>query len=255
MRIILFISALLSSISAFADQPVPWQMGFQESVTPVMDRIVDLHNLLMVIITGIVLFVLALLAYVCIRFNKRANPVPQTFSHNVLIEVVWTVIPVIILFIIAVPSFRTLYYMERIENADMTVKVVGNQWYWSYEYPDHGDFGFDSNMLQSESLKPAELRLLEVDNRVVIPENTTVRFLITASDVIHSFTVPAFGIKMDAVPGRVNETWVKVRKPGVYYGQCSELCGINHGFMPIAVEVVTKQEFAEWAAKAKEKFN
>lgn len=231
-----------------------WQLGFQKAVTPVMEQIESLHNILMIVITITVLIVFILIAYVILRFNAKANPIPNKFSHNLTIEIIWTIIPVIILCIIAVPSIRTLYYINTTPEPEMTVKVVGYQWYWHYQYPDHGNFEFDSYMIQDAKLTSTDLRLFEVDNRVVIPANTNVKFLITAGDVIHSFAVPAFGIKTDSVPGRVNETWVRVTEPGIYRGQCSELCGINHGFMPIVVEVVTKQEFDEWIAKAKEKY-
>jgi cytochrome c oxidase subunit 2 len=203
----------------------------------------------MIICTSIVVLVIGLLSYVCLRFNARANPVPAKFSHNVLIEIIWTVIPVIILIVIAIPSFRTLNYAEKVPAADLTIKVVGYQWYWHYAYPDNGGFEFDSNMIADKDLLPGQKRLLEVDNRILIPEGKIVRFVITAADVIHSFAVPAFGVKTDAIPGKINETWVKVDKQGVYYGQCSELCGVNHGFMPIAVQVVSSEEFEAWVAK------
>jgi cytochrome c oxidase subunit 2 len=234
--------------------PEAWQIGFQEPATPVMEQIEWLHSFLMMVMSGIVIIVVFLLAFVCLRYNKWANPVPNKFSHNILIEVIWTIIPVIILIVIAVPSFRILHYVEHSPKADMTVKVVGYQWYWHYIYPDHGNFEFDSYMKQDKDLLPGEHRLLEVDNRIVIPAGKVVRFLTTAGDVIHSFAVPSFGIKIDAIPGRANEVWVKVDKPGVYYGQCSELCGANHGFMPIAVEVVPEEQFAIWVDEAKNRF-
>jgi cytochrome c oxidase subunit 2 len=237
---------LLIATSAFASEPLPWQHTYQPAATPVMEQVEELHRFLMLMMSGVVAVVLGLLAYVCLRFNAKANPTPATFTHNVTIEIIWTLIPVIMLIIIAIPSFRTLHYAEKIPTADLTVKVVGNQWYWSYAYPDHGNFGFDSYMIEDDKLQAGQRRLLEVDNRIVIPAGKTVRFLITAADVLHSFAVPAFGIKTDAVPGKVNETWVKVDKPGVYYGQCSELCGVNHGYMPIAVEVVSEAEFEAW---------
>jgi cytochrome c oxidase subunit 2 len=242
--VFLFIAA-----NSFASEPLPWQYNFQPPATPVMEEIETLHEFLMFAMSGVVAVVLGLLAYVCIRFNAKANPTPATFTHNVAIEIIWTLIPVIILVILAIPSFRTLYFAEKIPTADLTIKVVGNQWYWSYTYPDHGNFGFDSYMIPDNKIQPGQRRLLEVDNRILIPAGKTVRFLITASDVLHSFAVPAFGIKTDAVPGRINETWVKVDKPGVYYGQCSELCGVNHGFMPIAVEVVPEADFEAWVEK------
>ncbi len=256
MRKIFFLfSLILFTQLTFADFPRPWQIDFQTPVTPVMEKIRDLHNVLMYVMTAVVLLVVYLLGYVCYKFSAKRNPIPQNFSHNVALEIFWTIIPVIILIIIAVPSFRTLYYAEKVQDAEMTVKVVGYQWYWHYQYPDHGNFEYDSYMINDKDIKQNQIRLLEVDNRIVIPVDTTVRFLITAGDVIHSFAVPAFGVKTDAVPGRVNETWIKVNKPGVYYGQCSELCGVNHAFMPIAVEVVSKEEFSEWIKIAQEKFH
>src|SRR5690606_12848505 len=184
----------------------------------------------------------------------KRNPEPSRTTHNTLVEVLWTVVPVVILVGIAIPSFKLLYYLDRVEEADMTIKVIGRQWYWTYEYPDHGNFAFDSNMIPEDQIQPGQLRLLEVDNRIVLPVDTNVRILVTASDVLHSFAVPAFGIKKDAVPGRINETWVRVDREGVYYGQCSELCGVNHAYMPIAVEVVSKERFAEWVEKAQAEF-
>lgn len=247
MRIILkyvaFFAAILAAGNVFAGQPHEWQITFQKSATAVMEDIDNLHSFLMILMSGIVVIVLGLLVYVCLRFNAKVNPIPNKFSHNVLIEVIWTIIPAILLVIIAVPSFRSLYNAEKIPPVDLTVKVVGYQWYWHYAYPDNGGFEFDSYMLADEK---SPLRLLEVDNRVVIPAGKVVEFLITAADVIHSFAVPAFGVKKDAIPGKINSVWVKVDKPGIYYGQCSELCGVNHGFMPIAVEVVTQEEFDAW---------
>ena len=252
-KIICFITILLS-FSSNADQPRPWQMHFQEAATPLMAKIVKLYDFMMIIMSLVVFIVVGLLAYVSYKFYYKRHPVPLKFAHNAKIEVAWTIIPVIILMIVAIPSFKTLYYAERIHKAEMTVKIVGYQWYWHYIYSDHGGFEYDSNLLEEKKLKSTNLRLLEVDNRLVIPVGTTVKFLITGGDVIHSFAVPSFGIKTDAVPGRTNETWVKVKKPGVYYGQCSELCGVHHGFMPIAIEVVTKEQFAEWVKIAQEKY-
>ena len=219
-----------------------------------MQELYWFHNLLVFITSGIVIFIFGLILYVMLRYNATRNPVPSKFTHNIAIEVIWTVIPIIILIIIAIPSFRILKLAEHNPPADMTIKVVGSQWFWTYSYPDHGNFEFDSYMIQDADLKQGQKRLLEVDNRVIIPENTTVKFLITAADVLHSFAVPALGIKMDAVPGRTNETWTVVAKKGVYYGQCSELCGVNHGFMPIAIEVVGKEDFVKWVENAKQKF-
>jgi cytochrome c oxidase subunit 2 len=214
-----------------------------------MDQIHWFHGLLLIIITCITLFVLALLVVVMVKFNARANPVPSRTTHNSLIEIAWTLIPVLILVSIAVPSFRLLFLQLDIPKADLTVKATGKQWYWSYSYPDNGQFEFDSLMAQDK-----QPRLLGVDNEMVVPVNKVIRVQTTGADVIHSFTVPAFGIKIDAIPGRLNETWFKAEKTGMYYGQCSELCGKDHAFMPIAVRVVTDQEFAAWVEDAKKKF-
>ncbi|NDB83727.1 MAG: cytochrome c oxidase subunit II [Alphaproteobacteria bacterium] len=219
-----------------------------------MEEIEKVYWLMQIVITGIVLFVTILLSYTCYRFYHKRNPIPAKFSHNVIIEIIWTLVPVVILCCISVPSFKLLHKEHEVPKVAMTVKVIGHQWYWSYSYPDQGGVSFDSYMIDPKKLAAGQKRLLDVDNRVVIPQNTNVRFLITASDVIHSFTVPSFGFKVDAVPGRINETYVNAPKTGVYYGQCSEICGVNHGFMPIAIEVVTKEEFEEWAQNAKLKF-
>ncbi len=230
-------------------EPQPWQMGLQDGVTPVSRMMIEFHDLLMVIITLIVLVVLGLLLYVMVRFNAKANPTPSKMTHNTLVEVVWTVVPVLILIVIAVPSFRLLYFAERLQNAEMTVKVTGRQWYWEYDYPDHGGINLMSFMLQDDELEPGQRRLLEVDNRLVLPVDTDIRILVTAGDVLHSFYVPAFGIKMDAIPGRLNETWVRVEQEGVYYGHCTELCGVGHAYMPVAVEAVSKQAFEAWVTE------
>jgi len=247
---------LLPATNAMAEagKPVPWQIGFQESVTPVMDMLTDLHDLLLVIIVAISLFVMALMGYVMFRFSEKRNPTPSKTTHNTLIEVIWTGVPVLILIVIAVPALRGLYYMDKTKEADMTLKVVGRQWYWSYEYPDHGGIMFDSYMIQEENLKEDDIRLLSVDNRVVVPVDTTVRVLVTGADVLHNWAMPSFGIKMDAVPGRLNETWFEAKQEGTYYGQCSELCGVGHGFMPIAVEVVSQDQFDAWVEEAKQEF-
>jgi cytochrome c oxidase subunit 2 len=243
---------LLAGGTALAEevgQPGPWEFDLQASATPVMDSIMRFHDWLLVIITVITLFVLALLVTVVVKFNARANPVPSRTTHNTLIEVAWTLIPVLILVGIAVPSFRLLFEELDIPKADLTVKATGKQWYWSYAYPDNGKFEFDSLLAQDK--KP---RLLGVDNELVVPVNKVVRVLVTGADVIHSFAVPAFGIKIDAIPGRLNETWFKATKTGMFYGQCSELCGRDHAFMPIAVRVVSDQDFAAWVATAQKKF-
>jgi cytochrome c oxidase subunit 2 len=233
----------------------PWQLGFIKPATPVMERLDNLHNILLVVITAIVIFVLALMVYICVRFNRRANPIPSKTTHNTLLEVVWTTVPVIILVGIAIPSLRLHYFMTDIVEPEMTLKVTGYQWYWHYDYPDQGGFGFDSYIKKEADLKPGDTRLLAVDNRLVVPVNTVVRVQVTGADVIHSFAMPAFGIKTDAVPGRLNETWFKVERTGTYYGQCSELCGINHGFMPIVIDVVSKEDFATWVAGKKQAMN
>jgi len=243
--------------TAFAElgQPAPWEFKLQGSATQVMDDITSFHNWLLVTITLITLFVLALLAIIAVKFNAKANPVPSRTTHNTLIEVAWTLIPVLILVAIAVPSFRLLFLELDIPKADLTIKATGKQWYWTYAYPDNGKFEFDSLLACDEArLKCEQPRLLTVDNEVVVPVNKVVRVETTGADVIHSFAVPAFGIKIDAIPGRLNETWFKANKVGVYYGQCSELCGKDHAYMPIAVRVVSDQEFAAWVETAKKKF-
>jgi cytochrome c oxidase subunit II len=241
--------ALVAGGAAFGAQPKPWEITLQEAATPVMENIISFHNLLLVIITLITLFVLALLVIVVLKFNAKANPVPSRTTHNTLIEVAWTLIPVLILVGIAVPSFRLLFQQLDIPKADLTVKVTGKQWYWSYAYPDNGKFEFDSLMAQDK-----QPRLLGVDNEMVVPVNKVIRVQTTGADVIHAFAVPSFGIKIDSIPGRLNETWFKPTKTGVFYGQCSELCGKDHAFMPIAVRVVSDQEFATWVEAAKKKF-
>ena len=243
--------ASVAAGSAFAEmgQPAPWEHTLQEAATPVMENIIWFHNFLLVLITVITLFVLALLVIVVVKFNARANPVPSKTTHNTLIEVAWTLIPVLILVGIAVPSFRLLFLELDVPKPDLTVKVTGKQWYWSYAYPDNGKFEFDS--LLDKDKQP---RLLGVDNEMVVPVNKVVRIQTTGADVIHSFAVPAFGVKIDSVPGRLNESWFKATKTGVFYGQCSELCGKDHAFMPIAVRVVSDQEFATWVEGAKKKF-
>ncbi|WP_273546224.1 MULTISPECIES: cytochrome c oxidase subunit II [unclassified Xanthobacter] len=251
-----FSAVLFAAPAAFAGtgQPSPWQMNLQGAATPVMESIRSFNSFLLVIITSIVLFVLVLLAIVVLRFNEKANPTPSRTSHNTLIEVAWTVVPVMILVAIAIPSFRLLHLELKVPTADLTVKAVGHQWYWSYEYPDDGGFGFDSMLVADKDLKPGQPRLLTVDNELVVPVDKVIRVQVTAADVIHSFAVPSFGIKIDALPGRLNETWFKVTKEGVYYGQCSELCGRDHAFMPIAVRALNAQDYEAWLASAKGRF-
>ncbi len=240
--------------TASAAAPTPWQMGFQPAATPIMREITDLHDLLLVIITLITLLVLGLLIYVVWRFGEKRNPTPSRTSHNTLVEILWTVVPVLILVVIAVPSFALLYNSDVIPKADMTIKATGHQWYWEYQYPDHGEFAFDSTIIEAGDLKPGQKRLLEVDNRIVVPVNKTVRVIVTAAPdgVLHAWAVPAFGIKVDAVPGRLNETWFRAEREGSYYGQCSELCGVRHGFMPIRVDVVSEGAFRAWLVEARQ---
>jgi len=235
-------------------QPTPWQMDLQGSASPVMQDIADFHFFLLWVIGLISAFVLGLLLICIVRFNARANPTPSRTTHNTTIEILWTIIPVIILAAIAVPSFRLLFVQLQVPKPDLTVKVTGKQWFWSYNYPDSGNFEFDSLMVQEKDLKPGQLRLLAVDNELVVPVNKVVHVLVTGADVIHSFAVPSFGIRMDAIPGRVNETWFKATIEGVFYGQCSELCGKDHAFMPIAVHVVNEGDFNNWLSSAKQKY-
>jgi cytochrome c oxidase subunit II len=234
-------------------QPSPWQLGLQQSAAPTMDDIVWFHNLLVYIITAITLFVLALLLIVIVKFNARSNPTPSRTTHNTLLEVLWTVVPVVILVVIAIPSFRILFVQLNVPPADVTVKATGKQWYWSYSYPD-SKFEFDSLMVQEKDLKPDQPRLLAVDNEMVVPVNKVVRVQAIGAEVIHAFAVPSFGIKIDAIPGRLNETWFKATREGVYYGQCSELCGKDHAFMPIAVRVVSEQAYTAWLEGAKKRY-
>jgi cytochrome c oxidase subunit 2 len=238
-----------TALAAFG-QATPWQFGFQDSATPIMDEITGFHNLLLVVITAISAFVLALLVIVMVRFNARANPTPSRVTHNTTIEVLWTIVPIIILVGIGVPSFKLLFHQYSMPPADLTVKATGKQWYWTYNYPDNGKFEFDSLMLQEKDRKADQPRLLAVDNEMVVPVNKTVRIQTIGAEVIHSFAIPSFGIRMDAVPGRLNETWFKATREGTYYGQCSELCGKDHAFMPIAIRVVSEQAFKEWVDAA-----
>jgi cytochrome c oxidase subunit II len=249
-------AALLIPGAAFAGlgQPSPWEIGLQGSATPVMDDIVWFHNILLWVTFAIAAFVLALLIIVMVRFNARANPTPTRTTHNTLIEVLWTVLPVIILVFIALPSFRILFFQLNTPPADLTIKATGKQWYWTYTYPDNGNFEFDSLILTEKERKPDQPRLLSVDNEIVVPVNKVVRVQVTGAEVIHAFAVPSFGVKIDAIPGRLNETWFKVTKEGTYYGQCSELCGKDHAFMPIAVRAVSEQAFQTWLEDAKKKF-
>jgi cytochrome c oxidase subunit 2 len=231
-------------------QPVPWQMGFQEAATPIMEQITSFHDFINIIIGAIALFVLGLLVYVMARFNAKSNPNPTRTSHNTALEIAWTIIPILILVAIAVPSFRLLFAQYDYPDPHLTITATGSQWYWTYEYPDHG-ITFTSVMVPDHELKPGQPRLLTVDNEVVVPVNKNVIVQVKATDVIHDWAVPSFGVKIDAVPGRLQKTWFRAKETGVYYGQCSELCGARHAFMPIAVRVVTEEEFDDWLKQTK----
>ena len=256
-RMTAFLLGLLALIGfsepALALLPDGYALSFQPAATPVAERIQEFHSLLFIIITGIVIFVMGLLLYVMLRFNAKANPVPSQTTHNTLLEVVWTAVPVIILIIIAIPSFKLLYYQDRAVDPEMTLKVTGYQWYWGYEYPDENII-FDSYMIEEKDLKANQPRLLAVDNEVVVPVGKVVKVLITANDVLHAWALPSFGVKRDAVPGRINETWFKADKIGIYYGMCSELCGVNHQSMPIEVHVVSEEAFNIWVEESKLKY-
>ena len=245
---------LLLPGSVLANQPKDWQLGFQKSASETMDDIVWFHDyMLLPVITAITVFVLFLIAYACIRFRASKNKEASTTSHNTFIEVIWTLVPCLILIVLAVPSFKVLYSQDEIPKADVTIKAIGYQWYWGYEYPDENII-FDSYMIEEKDLKEGQPRLLSVDNEVYVPVNKVVKVMITANDVLHAWALPSFGVKRDAVPGRINETWFKADRVGTFYGQCSELCGIKHAFMPITVNVVSQEEYNQWLEKAKVEF-
>lgn len=240
--------------AASAAQPLPWQMGLQPPAGTIAEMADDLHNLLLVVITLISLFVLGLLVYVGIRFRAAANPVPSRTSHNTVIEILWTVIPVVILVGIAVPSFRLLYYLDRTADTDMVIKVTGHQWYWNYEYPDEG-IAFDSYLIDEEDLEEGQIRLLSVDYPMVVPESTRVKLLVTGNDVMHSFFVPSLAVQVYAFIGRTNEVWIDVPAgTSTYYGQCNQICGVNHAYMPIEVRALPEAEYQEWLKSAREEF-
>jgi cytochrome c oxidase subunit II len=239
---------------AEAAQPEPWQIGFQPAATPVQARLEAFNNELTVIIGLITVFVLGLLLYTIWRFHHRRHPVPTHTSHNFVLEILWTVIPVVILVIIAVPSFKLMFFMARVPNDAMTIKVTGHQWYWSYDYPGEGDLSFYSNLVQEADLKPGQPRLLTVNNPLVVPVDTNIRVLITSTDVMHNWFVPSFGVQEYAIPGRINESWFNVERPGTYRGECDQICGINHAFMPIEVKAVSKADFQRWLVTAKKQF-
>ena len=234
MKFLLLFLASIVPATLWADFPKAWQFGFQDPATDLMGKVISLHNGISIVMAGVTLFVLILLFYVSYRFSAKRNPNPSSTTHNTVLEILWTAIPVIILVIMAIPSFKLLYQQEKTEDYDMTVKIIGHQWYWEYEYPDYGNFYFESYMVQDEDLKKDDIRLLTVDNPLVIPANTNIQILITAGDVLHSWAVPSMGIKTDAVPGRLNETWVNVKEPGIYRGQCSEICGSGHGLCQLS---------------------
>lgn len=251
------LAALFPGVALADGYPEPGQIGFQEAVTPIAHELQFFHNwILLPIITVICLFVLGLLIYVIFRFNEKANPVPAQISHHSGLEVAWTVVPVMILVVIAIPSFRLLTHQLTIPPADITIKATGKQWYWTYTYPKDqgGGFEFDSEMIQVADLKPGDIRQLSVDNEAVVPVGKVVLVQVTAADVLHSFTVPSFGIRIDATPGRLTETWFKAEREGIYYGQCSKICGKDHSDMPIAIRVVSEENYAAWLAEASKKF-
>jgi len=253
-KFILIILTFFTTQTSFANQPKDWQLGFQNPASDGMRDIVNFHNnLLLPIIIAISVFVLFLMLYACVRFRASANPNPSKRTHNVTVEILWTLIPCLILIVMAVPSFKILYKQDTIPKADLTIKAIGYQWYWGYEYPDENII-FDSYMVEEKDLRADQPRLLAVDNEVVVPVNKVIKVLITANDVLHAWALPSFGVKRDAVPGRINETWFKAEKEGTYYGQCSELCGIKHAFMPITVKVVSEEDYQEWLSEARVKF-
>jgi cytochrome c oxidase subunit 2 len=231
--------------------PHPWEMGMQRSFGPIKDRVIELHNLVLLIITVITLFVAALLIWVMIRYNSRRNPVPSQTSHNTVLEIAWTVIPVLILVVIAIPSFRLIYFQDRTPAPDMTIKVTAHQWYWEYSYPDQGNVDVESRFIHDEDLKPGQLRLLDVDNQMVIPVGKKIRILTSSTDVIHSFFIPAFGVQRYAIPGRTIETWMEADQVGTFFGECNQICGQDHSRMPISVKAVSEADFKTWVAEAK----
>jgi len=249
-----FAASLIAGLGTASAAPQDWEWGFQDAVTSIMTEITSFYDWLLIMMVGISSLVAILLLIIIVRFNKGRNPEPSKTSHNTMLEIVWTTVPVLILVAIAVPSLRLLFYEATIPEGDLTIKAIGHQWYWSYEYPDNGGFTFDANMVPDDELTDDQLRLLTTDNEVVLPVGKVIHVLVTSEDVIHSWALPPAGIKMDAIPGRINEFWMTLDTPGTYYGQCSELCGINHGFMPIMVRGVTDSEFAAWVQEAQAKY-
>ena len=250
------LAAVLAGVgAAYAQVPRNWELGMQHAHSPVKEAIASLHDLVMVIITVITIFVAGLLVYASWRFSAKRNPVASRTSHHTLLEVAWTLIPVLILVVIAIPSFRLVYFEDRARDVDLTVKVTGHQWYWEYTYPDNNGVDYNSRMIATEDLKPGQLRLLDVDNQLVLPAGKNIRILTTSGDVIHSFFIPSLGVQRYAIPGRTIETWVNIDKPGDYYGECNQICGTNHSMMPISIHAVTPEEFTTWASTAKDKYS
>lgn len=243
-------AAMLSGGPAWADQPHPWGVWMQQAASPTMEAITRLNTLLTIIILAIVAAVFLLLGIAILRFGAKRHPVPARWTHNAPLEMAWTLLPVLLLVIIAFPSFRLLYAMDRTQKADLTLKVTGHQWYWTYAYPDAG-VTFDANLVQDGDLRPDQPRLLSTDGPVILPVGASVRIQVTSDDVVHSWSVPSLGVKTDAIPGRLNETWVRIDRPGRFYGQCSQICGVNHGFMPIEIHAVPPDEFAAWLRQQK----
>ena len=240
--------------TAYAAEPQPWQLGLQDPAGSIAERATSLHNMLLVIITVISLFVLGLLVYVCVRFRASANPKPSKTSHNTIIEILWTVVPVLILVVIAVPSFQLLYYMDKTKDTEMVIKVTGNQWYWNYEYPDE-NISFDSYLVDEEDLGEDQIRLLSVDNPLVVPAGPRLKLLVAGNDVMHSFFVPSLAVQIYSIAGRINEAWIDVPEgTKKYYGQCNQICGVNHAYMPIVVQALNEADYAEWLLNAKEEF-
>ena len=253
MRILSFITATFITSALSANGISDWQLGFQKPASDVMRNVYDLHNFVLIMMTAITVFVLFLIFYVVFRFRRKANPVASKTTHNTFIEILWTGIPVIILIFMAIPSFKLVYQQDVIPETDMTIKVIGHQWYWEYQYPEHGDLSFESYMVPDDELEEGDIRLLTVDNHLVLPANKNIHVLVTGGDVLHSFAMPSLGVKKDAVPGRLNETWFNIDEPGIYRGQCSEICGTGHGYMPIVIEALNETDFNNWIIEQKNK--
>jgi cytochrome c oxidase subunit 2 len=251
---LMLVALMMPGGAAHAQAPRPWEMSMQPAFSPVKQQIIDLHNLVLVIITLITIFVGGLLGWVMYRYNAKRNPVPTQTTHNPVLEVAWTVIPVLILVVMAIPSFRLVYYEDRTFDPDLTIKVTGHQWYWEYTYPDKGNIDFSSYIVPDDQLKPGQLRLLTADHPLVVPVNKNIRILETSGDVIHSFFIPSLGVQRYAIPGRTIETWMRVEKPGTYYGECNQICGTNHSRMPIMVQAMSEQDFEAWLVQAKKEF-